>query len=384
MKKIFFLTITLCILSCGSSSVSELFNEPRLLAVDSTNDRLFVLENDQILILLTASTREKVGTQPMVNDERLTDIQSLLPSSPTHMVAESLGGSTRLFITGVQADAAGDQVTNQILVLDYDGTNLTEAAFSPIIVEDGAADTIDTNNILGGMLLEQDNDRLYVTDATAGALYILTASDGSAAAAPLAIAGTPNAISLDDNHLYVANNTATAANQLVTVVNTDDFSTTTIDLDIPTDDIAVATVASGTILLAKQSNLQKVMIRTVDTTTFVTATAIPVGDTSAANGEITSAGGISSSVGILSLLADDAGTPYGYVPQSDGNITLISFASGLGSFTATTLSTVTKVLSSIDRYNPADGSTDVVYMTASSSGDLVFTDLGSSSVSAHF
>lgn len=384
MKKFVIPIILLLFSACGKNGPNESFTSPTLVAVDSTNDRLFVLENNGILSILTASTREAIDPQPFVNGKRETAIHDLLPISPMHFKVMTVGATSRLFITGSMADTAGNTVFNQILVLDFDGTTLATASFSPITLSDGDDTTDETDDVPGGLEKDTAGSRLFVTDATAGRLFILSATDGTEAAASIAIAGTPNVSSLTGNHLFIANSTDTEDVQLITVVNTDDFTTTTIDLDATTVGIAAAENGNGTVLLAQKADGTGVLIRSVDTTTYTAATEMAVSDSSAENGQLTSTHGISSLAGDVVLTNTSSGTILGYVPQADGNITRVDFAENLSSFTATTLSTATRFLTGSDLLTDSSGNGVTLYMAARGTGDLVYTDVGSSTASARF
>ncbi len=373
----FFISVVFYLTACGSGGTDSVFEQPQLVAVDSTNDRLFVLEDEGILFALTASTQESIGDQPLVNDETQTEIFDLLPPTPTGMTAMASGSSSRLFITGLMANVDGDSVLNQILVLDFDGTTFTEADFSPITVGDGDDATDNTGDILGGMEVDEDNSQIYVTNTSRAQLLVFNTSDGSQVGTAIAIMGVPNRMSLDGNRLYVANSDDDEANQLITVVNTDDLSTTQIDLDAPLDDISVVSTDSGTLLLAKQSNAQRVFVQEVDATTLAAATDIAAGDDSVSEGEINSTLGITGSVGGIIGSKDSSGNLYGYVPQSDGNVVILNISSDLSSFTATENETVIRIFESIDLLVDSSGNGQFVFMTASGTGDLLFVQVGS-------
>lgn len=385
MKKLFLLVAILLILpTCGTNVQEGIYDEPTLIAVDSDNNRLFVLEKNGKLFILDAATRNGIGSQPAVDEDHETAIHDLLPYSPTDMAVLDIGGTSRLFISGTQEDDNGNSVFNRLLVLDFDGTTLSAASFSPVIISDGDDETTDTDNLIGGLQVDRNNAQLYVTDSSLGALYILNGNDGSEASASIAVTGTPNKMSLDGGRLYVANSTDTEDDEVITVVNTDDWTATEIDLDVATDDIAVLSNDNGTAILAKQQGQQRVFVRTVDTATYAASTAISVGDSSAEDGQMTSGNGISGAVGRILLTKNSSGTIYGYVPQADGNIALVTISPDLSSFTVTSLSTATDVLNGIDVLLDSNNNGQTVYIAASGSGDLVYTEVGSSSVSARF
>lgn len=370
--------------ACSSGNNSALISHPVLVAVDSTNDRLFIIENERVFTALTASTRSEIGTEPLVNDDTNTTVQDLLPITPTNMAAITVGSTTRLFITGTQANSAGTQVTNQILVLDFDGTTLGAAAFSPITVDDGDTTTDETDDVLGGLRVDTTNSRLYVTDTSLATLFTYSTSDGTTAAASLAIAGSPNRMSLDGTHLYVANSSSTTSEEVITVVSTADFSITQIALNVPTNDISVLSNDTGTVMLAKQSNEQKVLVETVDTSTFASSAAIAAGDTSVSAGFIDSTAGITGSVGQIILAKDSSGVLYGYCPQGDGNIEILTISADLSSFIGTEHDTSTSLLNGIDVYVDTSNIGQFVYMAATGTGDLVYNEVGSTDIGATF
>ncbi|HBF12305.1 MAG TPA: hypothetical protein DDW49_02785 [Deltaproteobacteria bacterium] len=371
-------------LSCSSSQVSNRYNQPVLVAVDSTNNRLFILEKEGRLFALSASSRSTLVNSPLVNKHRNETIYDLLPSVPTHVAVVTVGGTSRLFISGLLANDDGDLVSNRILVLDFDGTTITEASFSPIIV--GAGET----NVLGGLEADNTNLRVYVTDTTGEDLYFFNAEDGTEDNTSIAILGAPNEMSLNGNRLYVANSSTDAAEQLITVVNVVSFATSTIDLDVPTDDISVITNSNldednNKVMLVKQSNLQRVLVHKV-AATFDSSTAIPVPESNntADDGEINSTNSISSAIGSVLVTKTSDGTLYGYVPQSDGYVSLLTIQADLTTFVADELFTSAEAFQNIDVYTDGSGNGDTIYTPASATGDLGYSKVGNDSISIQF
>lgn len=378
-----FFVLLLLPAGCGNDTPEQLFTEPAAVAVDSVNDRLFILEKDARLLILSASERESIGgDQPVVNRKRLTEIYDLLPTTPTAAALFSTGGVSRLFIAGGQPEAGG-VVMNRILILDFDGTTLSVSPLSPIDLSDGDVTTDESDNVIGSLLVDQANARLYVTDSSGGRLYVFNTEDGTETAAAMAIAGVPNRMALADGRIYVANNSDVDLEQVITAVDTSDFSTTAIDLDIPTEDLAVASDGVGTILLAKESGTQRVVVETLDSTTLAVADIV-AGDGSVLDGQMLPGSGLTSAVGNLFLAPDASGILFGYVAQADGNIALLTFASDLSSYTSTTLSTVTKVVDGMTLFTGSAEVGNLVYMVASGSGDLLFTSVGTSDIDVRF
>lgn len=382
MKYFILIILALFHFSCSSSSIS-VFSTPTLITVDSTNDRIFVLSKDGILYILEASSREGIGDQPVVDDETEEDIHELLPPTPTNMVVANVDGTSRLFITGAQDDSDDNRVTNQILVLDYDDEELSQSSISPITLSDGDDTTDETGNVIGGLLADSDNNRLYVTDSTDGLLYIYNTTDGTEDAVSLDIGGIPNKMSLDGTKLYVANSTideALVTDQVITVVNTGDFSTTEIDLDIPVDSLSILSNDTGTVLLAHNAISQEVLIHQIDSATFATSTAISVDDDSADDGEINPDNVITSAISGVLLTKSSDGTLYGYVPQDDGEIILLTISSDLSSFTAEALSSSTEVLGNMDVLVDGSGIGDRVFIVSSGSGLVIHAEVGSTDI----
>ncbi|OGQ07639.1 MAG: hypothetical protein A3G32_02850 [Deltaproteobacteria bacterium RIFCSPLOWO2_12_FULL_40_28] len=383
MKKVFLvLLLVFAFIHCGGDGQNPLYDEPTLVAIDSTNNRLFILENNGVLHIVAASDRSSIGDQPFVTEDREEAIFDLLPSSPIAMAVEAQDTSTKIFIAGKQVNDENQAVFNRILVLDFDGITLSVASNSPLIFEDSDTSTTDTDNIPGGLFVDDDNNQLFVTDLTLGALYVFSTTTGNLLNS-VTIAGKPNKMALASSHLFVANSSGTTSEQVITVVNTATLATTTIDLNIPTNDVAVVSNSTGTVLLTHRSDEQEVYIQLV-ATDFASATGITSSDTALQDGLLSSGLGISSAVGSLGITSISDGTIFGYVALSDGTINMLTIDSTISTYSNTTLSTATDNLTSIDIYKDTDDVGITVYMAAETSGDLVYTDVGSEDVDARF
>lgn len=374
---IFLLILTLCHCSGGDSNI---YANTTQVAIDSTNNRLFVAESDNSLFTLTASTKTALGgDQPIVSSVSNESIYDLLPSVITQMTAMAIGSTTRLFISGTFTDDADALVFNRILVLDFDGTTFTEVSFSPIILSDGDDATDETDDSFSDMIADPTNTVIYVTNTSTGLLLTLNATDGSENHAPLAIAGNPQGLAIDNDYLYVCNTSSDVSEQLVTVVKLTDFTTTTIDLDIPCQQVAAASNDLGTVLMARNSSTQQVLIRLVDTTTYASSTAIATTTTDFTNGELLSGFGISSNVNDIVLAEDSTGLLQAYLPQQDGNIEFVTFTSDLSSFSSQTLSAVAQNISNGAILENEDGTGATIFFPAES-GYLIWVDVGSTTV----
>jgi hypothetical protein len=274
---------------------------------------------------------------------------------------------------------SGDTVLNRILVLDFNGSDFSEASFSPIDLSDGDGTTEESDNSFADMVLNQANSDIYITDTGSGLLYVISADDGSQVVAPIAIAGEPQDMSLTDGRLYVCNSSDVEAEQVVTVLNVADFSTTTIDLDIPCSHIAVQSNGSGIVMLVKNSATQQVLVRTVDTSTFATSSSVSALDTEDLDlndGQLLSDQGITSGISDIVLTTDSDGNFHGYLSEVDGNVEYLTIPSDLSSYTLETLTSSASTITQGKVYTDTSGNGDTVYFT-SEVGAVLSIEVGS-------
>lgn len=384
IKKIFSL-ILICLLlmltQCTGDDGAGILTEVNSVAVDSTNDRVFVsgYEADvgPELFAFTASDQEEIGDQPLVDDETSTDVFDVLPTVSTAMAAYANGASTRLFIMGAMPNDDGDLVTNRVLVLDFDGSTFTEASFSPISLTDDDATTTDESDTFSDLWVDQNLGVFYASDATSGVVHVIDVSDGTAVVSPVDIGGEPQGLALADGHLYVCNSSAVAEEQVISVINTTDFTTTEIDIDAPCDLIAVDTNDTSTLLLAKDHTSSSVYLRLVDTTTFASSIAITATD--AADGfvdGIVSAGlGVTSTIQGIALAHDSSGTYYAYLSEQDGNVEFITLDSAGSAYDLEELSTTALNIGETALYVDSSGFGVTAFLLAET-GSLLFVDIG--------
>lgn len=356
-----------------------MFSSPNQVAVDSTNDRLFVSQSPKELFVLEASTLEKIGNQPLVTQDRNEAIYALLPAVVTNFGVYSTGSTSRLFIMGAFVNDAGATVFNRIRVLDFNGVSFSEADFSPIELSDEDDTTDETDNSFADLLIDQANGVVYITDATTGLLYAMSVTDGSVVTGPLAITGRLQGMSLDSDRLYVCNSSTTESEQIINVVNVSDDSTTGIDIDAPCSTLAVQSNDSGTVLMARQSNDQKVFLRLVNTVTYSASSTIDSSSNSYADGVLTSGAGISSSIGDMVLSRASDGVIYAYLSELDGNIQFITFASDLSSYTLETLSTSVTNINHGALLKDSSGDASDAFMAAET-GAILMIDVGTTSI----
>lgn len=381
LYRITVMAILFFVFGCGGNAGND-FDEANQLAIDSTNDRLFVTQAGRELFLYVASSQTKIGSQPIVNKDDNETIFNLMPEITSNFVAHTSGTTSRLFLMGNFVNDSGVTVLNRIRVLDFDGSVFSEAGFSPLDLSDGDGTTEESDNSFADMLLDQTNSDIYITDASAGLLYVISADDGSQVAAPIAIAGQPQSMSLTDGRLYICNSSSTDVEQVVTVVNVTDFSTTTIDLGIPCTQIAAQSNGSGVVLFVKNASLQQVLVHTVDTTTFAASAAISALDTATtdfSDGQLISDTGITSGISGMVLTKDSTGNFYGYLSEIDGNIEYLTIPSSLASFTLETLTSSAATITRGKVYTDTSGNGEKVYFV-SEVGAVVSIEVGNTDV----
>lgn len=382
---IILIPILLILAQCTSDDSAGILIEINRVAVDSINDRVFVTGYEADvgpeLFSFTASTQEEIGDQPLVDDETSTDIFDALPTVATQMAAYANGTDTRLFVMGALANDDGDLVTNRVRVFDFDGSSFSETDFSPLSLTDEDATTTDESDTFPDLLIDQTLGVFYASDATSGVIHVIDVSDGTAVVSPIAVGGEPQFLSLTGDHLYVCNSSTIAEEQVISVINTTDFTATEIDIDVPCDLIAVDTNGTSTVLLAKDHTTSSVYLRSVDTSTFASSTAITATD--AADGfvdGIVSAGlGVTSTIQGIALAHDSSGTYYAYLSEADGNVEFITIASDASTYDLDELSTTALNIGEAALYTDSSGLGVTAFLLAET-GSLLFVDVGSDEI----
>ncbi len=377
MNKYFYLLVACTLFAaCSDGSTTGVITSVNALVVDSTNDRVFLSQENQEMFVLEASTLDDIGDQPVVGEDTDADTQELLPDVVTQMAAYVTGTTTRLFIMGALADDTGNLVLNRVRVLDFDGTEFSENAMSPITLSDGDATTDESDDNFAAMLVDQDNGYVFITDTSTGALYVLDVDDGTTVTGPIAIAGRPQGMSLDEGHLYVCNSSSVDAEQVITVVAVSDFSTTAIDVDASCLVVAAKSNDNGTALFFKHATDPLVGVYAVDTTTYAAATQLTTDEEGFAVGSLTSGIGISSEIEDIIIVRDSAGALYGYLSELDGNLEMITISSDVTQYDFTEISTTVEYLSHSAALVDSSGNASDV-LIGSEIGSLLTTPVGS-------
>lgn len=242
------------VLGCTTKSDVDLLLFPAIVAIDSTNQRVFVIDNQlnglNLVDALNNSVFEVGPDQGLLTSE---DPQ-LLPSFPNDGVAIDMpGGVSRIFVIGGNTGPL-----NQIAVLDYDSSNgLNLAPISPIAVPGSSTDT------LAGIALNPLQGLVYVTNATTGQVYAFDVQTGlEDPDSPVPLSGIPGQLSFDPvtGLLAVSN----AGNDQVSFINTLDLTgpIQTLDVGVLTRDVALASNGFGTVLFldGSQDNSAQVYV----------------------------------------------------------------------------------------------------------------------------
>ncbi len=262
-KLLFRWSLLLCLLvpllSCkNANNREEILLHPALLAIDSTNDRAIVVDqNDNTLSIVTTSDDQVIDDEPILDS---ADTQ-VLPALPQAVLAINMGSSvTRIFVSGNASD---------LVVFDFDGTTLSQTAFSPITVGSASSDFI------GGLTYDATNGRIFASNATDGKVYVFDVDDGTAIAnSPITVSGKPRGLAFDAtlNRVAVSNADSTS----VAFINTSDLTAavTSLSVGVTTHDVALASNANGSVLFFVSENANTAGAYLVNTSDVSTSTLL--------------------------------------------------------------------------------------------------------------
>ena len=362
LKNFCFCCVVACVAACGGGTSSD-FDNPTALAIDSINDRVFVFESNQNIHVRTASTNKKLPDQPVLNsdDDADADLLDLVPQLTTQAVAYADGDETRLFLLGAHSSSSGT-VLNQMTVLDFDGEDLSEAAFSPVTLTDGDEATDETQAVFVKMILDQDAGLIYILNSTTAEIFTIDATTGEAVGTPIAVAAEPVDMALLGTQLFVCHADADLADS-VTVVNTDDDSLQTVTLGSPCQKIAVAQNDNGTVLAVRSASAQTVFLNHFNSDDL-SLTPIATDEEGFTDGQLLSGAGITSSVSALVLTANADATISGYFAELDGNVEFVTIAADLSEFSHEKFSTTAINYSDGAALLNDDGESSHVYFIA--------------------
>lgn len=363
---------------CTDGDSVGFFRDPSSVAIDSTNNRLFVVQARGEMLVFEASSQEEIGDQPAIQEEETPELHALMPLITQKMVVFSTGTTSRLFIMGTFQNEEGDFVQNRVRVLDFNGTSFSEPSFSPLIITDADDTTQESQNSFSTMLIDQETGSLYIADATAALIYEFDAATGAQSTAPVSVFDQPQALALDGDKLYVCYSSSEEAEQVVHVFNKNDLSSfSTIDTNAPCRDLSVASNASATVLVFQHYLEQEIQILSVDTTTFAAASLIPAADVAFEDGKLLPNQGISSVI-LSFVVGESDGELFAYLGEQDGNVRFISFNDTVTEFTHEVVATTGTGILSADVLLANDSVENAFFVA--SSGSLLTVDFGTNLV----
>lgn len=238
---------------CTGKDENDLLLFPAIVAIDSAQNRAFIVDNEFNGLNVIDTNLDEVITFEG-NDDPLLDgeDEQILPLFPSNAaVATMPGGVSRLFVVG-----GGVAPMNQVTVIDFnDVGSLQPTAFSPISV------TGTVEDFLPGVTVDNDQGLLFVSNSASGMVHVYQVESGvEAVGSPISVGGIPGRMNLDpvSGLLVVSNAGATT----VSFIDVDDLTAPvqTLDVGINTRDAAVASNGGGSALFVNgsQQNLARV------------------------------------------------------------------------------------------------------------------------------
>lgn len=335
---------------------------PSIVAIDSQNNRVFVVSSqDNELNLIDPASLTVVGDEPLLDDES----PDLLPTFPSNAAVLPLGGTSRLFVIGLNTSSPGNLVT----ILDYDGLDIFTPGFSPITVAGQPTDT------LVGVAVDPVDGLVFVSNATTGAVHAYDVDNGTEVAnSPVVLTGMPGRLQYDPGSglIVVSNLTTTQISYLDPTDLT--LPPVVIEVGIPTRDAASVTNASGTVLFVagNQQNIARVF--SVD---FVTPAdseqifeALPPAPTGPPPGSNFLTGTLNQVR--AGILVD--GRVAGYYTQSTGDLLALDLSSDLNTLTPALVAVGAASAEGIDLLLNGGGQTSAVYFASPGVGTLTIVD----------
>ncbi|MBF0492143.1 MAG: hypothetical protein HQM15_05130 [Deltaproteobacteria bacterium] len=372
--KIFLFLVLVLSSACGSNnSPPNILQLPQELALDSTNNRLFVVDsrNNNFSLVSTIDNSIVTGAPLLNNDSALR-----FAEDPQDIAVQDMGsGLSRIFIIG-----NGASNSNQITVLDYDSSNgLRAASFSPISVGTTSTDE------LGGFALDSVNHRLFVSNSTQSTLHAFSTQDGNPSlSSPLTVASLPARLSFNSeiSRLFVSS----LGSNSVSVVNTADLSTAVESLDVGghTSALSSFTNTSGSILAALIPGANTIRLFHLNLTTISSSSNI--GDPILPNTtgvDLPPNAPLSGAAAQLKSGETSDGTIVVFITQSTGDLGTIDISSDLSSYSTGRISVPNaSAASGLEILNDASGFGTRVYEAAPNGSTVSIVDIASRAFSS--
>ncbi len=373
----------------GSESSSGTVRAPDLVAVDSANSRVVVLDEGRAaLSAIDATGHSLISGGPIIGAHDNTSLYPSLSAEPLDVVATpspSASTTTRIAVVGSVRDAStGVAISNRVYFFDFDGSAISAPSFSPISADDGDSATDDTADVLTALAVDAAGGQLFVLNKTDSALHVYSLSDGTeAAVSPIALTGTPSRMALDGDLgvLFVGSSDGDEAAQVLTVVDLSDLSSSEIALGIPVRDLSVVSAAAGTVLAAVQSDDAALLFYTVDTLTFASVTQIGTitnsTETTDTNDDSREETLITGSLSQVELVEASDGRIFAYASQSDGNLLVAALSADLATLSSFALETRNELQGGVAaRLDTGTGFASEIYTASTQDGLVVYTPVG--------
>lgn len=350
--------------ACNGNNGKDFLSFPAIVAIDSTLNRVFVIDNQANGLNLIDPNNDEVITFGKDDESLLNDTDpQLLPQFPTNGAVASLpGGISRLFVVG----GGGATPGNQVIVLDFDDVGLIRtAAFSPIPVTGNSTD------LLVGTTVAQSQGLVFVSDATMAQVHAFNVNTGAEVAnSPISVPGLPGRMNFDpDSGLLAVSN---AANTLVSLIDVTDLASgaQTIDVGVATRDVALATNASGTVLFLSGSQVNTARVFVLDLSNLANSTQIFSLDPNAPNQSAPDPNFVPGSINFAKAANLSDGRMAGFFTQSTGDLLELDLSADLATLTPA-ITTVGAISGEgLDYLQDSNGNATKVYFASPGVGTL--------------
>jgi len=347
--------------ACTNKNAADALDFPAIVAVDSTSSRVFVIDNQQNGLNLINPTDDKAVLFPKNgrDDDSLLDNldAQLLPQFPTNgAVAALSGGISRLFVLG----GGGATPGNQIIVLDYDDTNLIRnASFTPISVTGNATD------LLVGVAVASVEGLVFVSDTTTGQVHAYNFNTGAEAPnSPVAVGGSPGRMNYDAGSGLLA--VSDSANTTVSIIDASDLASgaQTVDVGVATRDAALATNASGTVLFVSGSQVNTAKVFVLDLSNLANSSQLFELNPNSPTQPAPSPNFVPGSINFVKAANLSDGRMAGFYTQSTGDLLELDLSNNLATLTPaiTTIGAISG--EGLDYLQDASGNATKVYFAS--------------------
>ncbi len=320
----FLMTQVASMLGCSGDNRPDLMIFPSIVAVDSVNGRIFVIDNEGNRLNLIEAADLQVFTkgkdQPLVSDEDPVLFQAF----PSNGAVIGLGGGTsRIFIIG--GNAAPNQ---EVTVLDYSGGDSpVPAPFSPITVPAAS-----TQDILVGLAIDPIRQYLLVTNASTGLLHVFDINSGTeVAGSPIVLSGVPTHIAVDSTMGLAA--VANSSNSQISFIDLTDLTAVpeTLDVGLSSRGIALSSNAAGSLLFVTGSQMNVALVYQLNFADLAASTLSFQQNPTAPTAPRPDPELLTGNLNFIAAGNLTDGQVGAFFPQSTGDLFLIDLASDLSS-----------------------------------------------------